>query len=209
MIPVDKVKKLVREKGYGFNHYKYPLDRSTRIVLVGERHANYSDHLFQGDLIEMLKPETVMHEFYEPKGKPSPSDTVRVAVDWINGWKRKYEVQLKPCDLPSAKICQFYQKIYDFLEELTELGDEPELNSIIVDDNAIRELVMGKLIRTESEKTDKPLIAIVGAYHVRPESRIHKKLRCQRAIKIGGRMPISYVTINQYERLNQEIKSFE
>ena len=38
--------------------------------------------------------------------------------------------------------------------------------------------------------------------NARPESRIHEELRSKRAIEIGGRMPIGYVTINQDDRLN-------
>ncbi len=202
MIPLDKVRTLAKEKGYGFNHYKHPLDEPTRVVLVGERHAVHSNYTFQGGLIELLKPGTVMHEVYEPNGAPSKSETIRIAVDWINRWKDEYGVQLKPCDLPNAKIGQFHQMFYKFLVKLDEFRDELDPNSIIVDDNAIREMVMGKLIRAEATRTDKPLIAIVGGYHVRPESRIHEELRCQRAIEIGGRMPVGYVTVNQDDRLN-------
>jgi|GEM_PF-1953437 hypothetical protein len=202
MIPVDRIRDLAKEKGYGFNHYKHPLDEPTKVVLVGERHAVHPDYTFQGGLIELLEPETVMHEFYEPNGTPSNSETVRIAVDWINRWKGEYGVDLKSCDLPNGKIRQFHQMFYDFLGDLPEFNDESDPDSIIVDDNAIREMVMGKLIRAEVARTDKPLIAIVGGYHARPESRIHEELRAQRAIEIGGRMPIGYVTVNQDERLN-------
>ena len=202
MIPIDRIRELTKEKEYDFNYYKHPLDEPTRVVLVGERHAVHPDYTFQGSLIELLEPETVMHELYEPNGTLSKSDTVRIAVDWINRWKGKYGVQLKPCDLPNQKIRQFHQMFYDFLWRLSEFDNESDPNSIIVDDNAIREMIMGKLIRAEAIKSDKPLIAIVGGYHARPESRIQEELRAKRAIEIGGRMPIGYVTVNQDDRLN-------
>lgn len=207
MIPVERLRELAKESGYGFNHYESPLGDPTRIVLVGQRDAVYRDYSFQGSLIELLKPEVVMHEFYEPNGMPSSSKSVRIAADWINRWKEDYGVQLKSCDLSSHKIRQFHQMVYNFLDGLEELADESDPSNIIIDDNAIREMVMGKLIRAEASMSNKPLIAIVGGYHARPESRIHEELRCHRPIEIGARQPIGYITINQDERLNQALRS--
>jgi len=203
MIPVEKIKELVRENGYGFNHYESPLGEPNRVVLIGERHAVHLNYMFQGSLIELLKPDVVMHEFYQPNMPPSESERIRIAINWINRWKEEYSIRLKPCDLPNKKIRQFNMIFYNFLRELKEFDDELDLDSIFVDDNTIREMVMGKLIKAEVTKTDKPLIVVVGGYHVRPESKIHEELRCQRAIEIGARMQISYVTINQDKRLDQ------
>ncbi len=124
MIPLDEIKELAQKNNYGFNHYKHPLGEPTRVVLIGERHAVHQDYTFQSRLIQLVKPKVVMHEFYEPKGTLSKSDTGRIAVDQINRWKREYGVQLKPCDLPKIKIHQFEQLVYGFLGKLRELDDE-------------------------------------------------------------------------------------
>ncbi len=207
MIPVERLKELAKDNGYGFNHYAHPLNEPTRVVLVGEGHASDRNYKFQGNLIDLLKPEVVMHEFYEQNGRPSSSKTVRTAVDWIKSWKEEYGIQLKPCDLPNHKVRQFHQMLYDFLGGLEEFADESDLSSITIDDNAIREMVMGKLIRAEALRSDKPLIAIVGGHHVRPESRIHQELRYERPIETGFRNPVGYVTINQDERLNRILQN--
>lgn len=197
---------MAKEEGYGFNHYAHPLGEPTKIVLIGERHDNHIDSTFQRKLIELLEPETVMHEFFDPNDNPSKSETVRHIKRQINRWSEEYNIQLRPCDLPYAEIQHFQRMVYQFLASIPEFRDEKYLESIIVDDNAVREMAMGKLIRAEAAKTKRPLIAIVGGSHAGPESRVHEELRVQRAIEVSYRPPLGYITINQDNILSGQLQ---
>ncbi len=206
MIPLETLRTLAQENDYGFNHYVSPLGEPTRLVLVGEKHVSSLHYNFQSDLIRLLKPQVVMHEFYDPSDTKPASGSIAIALRWINRWKDEFGIELKPCDWPNEKNLQFQRFYYELLQRSCEFHDERVLDSIIVDDCAIREIIMGKLIRAELARTDKALIAIVGGYHVRPESRIHQELRCKRTIELGTRDPIGYVTINQDRGLAQVLQ---
>ena len=197
---IKLIHQMVRKRGYGFNLFN-PLQEPVRGIVIGERHANYGDYEFQGELIRLLGAKLVLHEFYDPNALPSPSEIVRIAIGWINRWKTEYGADLRSCDLSGAKIREFHELVYKFTGGSGYFSDEIDLKTILVDDNKIREIVMGKLIRKAIEKTEGIVIAIVGGAHIAPRSGIHPELRGERAIEIGGRKQIPYITINQDHKL--------
>lgn len=204
MLPIKKIRKLSRERGYGFNLHETYANDPPRLIVIGERHGTTDDTEFQEKLITLVKPEVVLHEFYRLR---SSTQHIEREIRRIMEWKKEYEVKMKRCDLSAGNIRQFHKMAYAFMSGLPELADEPDLDSIIIDDNAIREMAMGKIIRSQWAATSGPLIAIVGGYHVRPESRLHQELRVRRPIEICHRgSPISYVTINQDDRLTHSIE---
>lgn len=84
---------------------------------------------------------------------------------------KKYNIKLIGCDLS--------------LGELNRLPEDLGINTwgmdpLTVDDPRIddaREIKMGEIVIDYSKKYSKPLIAIIGHWHARSDSKIHEKLK--------------------------------
>ena len=187
---VDTLVEICKEHGYG-----YSLNgEDPQLVLVGEAHKN--DFLdAQEQVIAVVSPRLVLHEGADPKL------SYREETKRIFGWRKKYGIPIELCDIPNentiyprASKDALEHSIGRVLDDLEFGGDyRAYLDTIEV----LREMYMARIIGNHVEQSNLPLVAVVGAKHVMPHSKIHYNLKSK---------GISYVTIVQQPEVLQVLR---
>lgn len=80
---------------------------------------------------------------------------------------------------------------------LRDLGFRGDYRAYLDMTTPLREMYMAKIIGSHVDKGDIPLVAVVGAGHVMPDSKIHRNLESRE---------IGYVTIVQQPQVLQGLR---
>jgi hypothetical protein len=167
--------------------YGYRIDgHEPQIVLVGEKHC--IDCLdAQEKIIEVVSPKVVLHEVADPK-LSFDKETERILE-----WQEKYGVPVELCDIPSKnesnpRHSQGMLK-WNIRMILRDFGLSEDDERVYLEmTSPLRERYMSKRILSHVDQHNTPLVAVVGAGHVMPYSKIHPLLSYRK---------IDYMTIVQ------------
>lgn len=170
---IEDLKKFAECVGYEFNQ----VGRKPSVVIVGESHGCQIELCRLEKLIGMLKPEFALIEqlvalAFEPESNHFGFRNGMVCIDdedrenlkgFITGYYEefknisvKYNIKIIGCDLSEGELCGYER-----------------FNPLIYDK---RERKMGEVIINYSKISSEPLIAFIGHWHARSDSKIHEKL---------------------------------
>lgn len=196
------------------NNYRVIKSRKDpEVVIVGETHSNKTFIEQQERLIDKLRPEYLLHECigistYDPLTHKEGMLKDRKFEDFVElhpfpymvQWSEKYGLFLVGCDLSLREIedtgkilaRKFPGKYrWDAEAQMTEvLRNVPSFSFTLCDEGVIpyRDKKMGEMTVEYARKTSKPLITIMGAYHMRPKSSLYRILR---------NSDVGYICVNQ------------
>ncbi len=122
-------------------------------------------------------PQLILHE--------AGDSTVPVAkrkkeTERILGWQRKYGIPVKLCDLSNYSTTKKgftksrLKSSVDQMVRAAGLDASPDIFLDITD--PLREQYMANLILSQVSRRKTPLLAVLGAKHLMPSSRIHRSL---------------------------------
>ena len=120
-------------------------------------------------------------------------------LDYMIQWSEKYGIFLVGCDLSIIEVedvgkilSQKHPGIYRYLRTTERLDGKHFTNQ---DEGVVqfRDRKMGEMTVEYVGKTTKPLVTIMGAVHMRPESPIHQILQASN---------IGYICVDQTYRRN-------
>jgi hypothetical protein len=190
-----------------------PKGENPQIAIVGESHGNGAFIKQQERLVDKLKPEYLLHECigintYDPSThqqrllegrRVDEFDVGNEIPDYMIQWSEKDGLFLVGCDLSMREVedcgkilAQRHPERYKWDPEfqMTEVLDNDFPYFTNQDDGVVpfRDTKIGGMMVEYAGKTSKPLITIMGAHHMRPESPIHQIL---------GNSNIGYICIDQ------------
>jgi hypothetical protein len=136
------------------------------VVIVGEKHSEVIERRFQEKLIEKLGPKYVLIEAFKEGDEKN---------EWFKRWKEKYGCELITCDLSEREKRDLRRKLIGYEDQFSfEVLAGPESKQRYDD---AKEMRIGEIILDYSGRSSKPLIAIIGHWHTRNDSKIHDKLK--------------------------------
>jgi len=187
---VDRLVEICKEHGYG-----YRLNgENPQLVLVGEAHGN--DCLdAQEQIIEAVSPRLILHEGADPELD------YREETERIFEWREKYGIPVELCDIPNKNSTN-PRASKEALERsvgrvLDDFGFSGDYKACLDMTNSLREMYMARTIGNQVDQGNLPLVAVVGAGHAMPRSKIHYNL------KSNG---VGYVTIIQQSEVLQVLR---
>ena len=156
------------------------------LLIVGERHEDKEHQALEEELIQLIKPPYLLHEFlgariYNPTTKEAKFffGTSINAMDQLFQndieahlltWAEKYKMPLVGIDCSFAELDIIADKI-----KQRKPSHEPTTQTL--EECIYRERRMGEKIAEHCKKVKEMLIAMVGSNHIRPSSRIHSILQ--------------------------------
>ncbi len=185
-------------EGYQFKHYG---DNKPIAVIFGESHSEPFEttlgRCFQENLIRTLKPKYVLTETLA-KGDESKTLPERIKNNTcFRHWRDRHQCDLRPCDLsvqemadkmreilnrypkllPGLENCRNPFEVINYYESCTNSLNRnkyPGLERLIFD---AREIRMGEIIIEFSKEPSELVVAIIGDWHARCDSKIHETLK--------------------------------
>ncbi len=160
------------------------VSQDTQALILGESHWEYLLEKEQEELIRLARPDFLLHEgghvlFYDPQvGKEEP----------LFGFSRQ-ELEAHCMLVPSFVFRRADELGFKIIGCDLGVLEKRSFDYQMAD----REERMGERIAEYARKTSKPVIAILGAKHVQPESAIHGVL---------DRNKVNYVIANQLSGTN-------
>lgn len=144
---------------YGGNNFS--------LIIIGESHGTTRipeiERPQQDEVIEKFKPAYILIE------------TLNSHIDdgYFKKWQKNHK--LEPCDLSPDEKENIRTKLgFYILGNFDESGQpKKEIKQSL---DSAREMKMGEIIISKSEKTSKPLVAIIGNNHAKKNSKIHNVL---------------------------------
>lgn len=187
---VDRLVEICKEHGYGYRIS----GEKPRLVLVGEAHKN--DFLdAQEQIIKAVSPSAVLHEGADPKL------SYRKETQRILEWREKYGIPIELCNIPNENPSnpRASERALDYSVGgvLQDFGFGGNYRAYLDMTEPLREMYMAKIIGFHVDQGNLPLVAVVGAKHVMPHSKIHYNLESKR---------IGYVTIVQQPQVLQVLR---
>ena len=169
-----------------------PYGGKPSILLLGESHSNPKHLKLEEEIVSLVKPPILLHEFLKSKiydpltGKFSfvpgtandsmDDDHLERLVDegdaCLRKWSEKYMVKLVGADLSFLELERAGDNI---------LKKKPGimLTSQTLEECEYREKKMGERIAEYRKKVDGMLVGIFGMHHLRPSSAIHPILQLE------------------------------
>jgi hypothetical protein len=189
--------KNVKPKVYGNN---------PSVIILGEDHSEKKHREQQEEIIKLVKPEYLLHEFFDGRFYNPITKEITYLPDVVVdkeledilpkdcvedrrliGWAEKYRLFLVGIDLTFTELDRLRCKLLD--KSPLYAGSIKKDLLIEAKEDAYREKNrMGKRIVEYSSKTSKPLVVIMGGGHARPKSKIHPVIQ-----KAG----IDYICLDQ------------
>jgi len=186
MIDAKSIEKFATCIGFKFNQE----GSQPSMVIVGERHETI-ERCCQELLIKKLRPEYVLIETLHALSSDPESDCIKFregaitdendleelryfeknADNYYRQMSKKYNIKLIGCDLSLGERNRFIEDL-----GINTWG----MNPLTIDDLRIddaRENKMGNIVFNYSGSSSKPVIAIIGNWHARKDSKIHEKLK--------------------------------
>jgi len=199
----NKLLDLIREWAERNHYVLLARGKNPQAFIVGESHRDPKLIAEQGELVDIVKPGFILHELmetliYAPKTKElklAPgraynsydADAHSRILDYAVNWADKHQASLIGCDLSMQEmnncfkeIAKRYPKKYHYDEESDEVYPiEGSLKSTNQESRifSFREAQMGKTILEYAKRSSKPVVAVVGAYHIRPRAKIHAVMK--------------------------------
>ena len=165
---IDKLVKICKKYDYGYRI----MGKKPRVVLVGEMHENDLCLDAQEEIIETVSPSTILHE------AAYPELNYREAIKRILEWKAKYGVPVGLCDIPyknQLKPMASRIKLEEILSHiLNDFGFSGDYETNLAMTTPLREKYMARIIMSHFDRGNIPLVAVVGAKHVMPDSKIYE-----------------------------------
>ncbi len=163
-------------------------------MIFGESHSDKIEtplgRCFQENLIRTLKPKYVL---IETLAKGDESKTLSEHIEnntCFRHWRDRHQCDLRPCDLSvqerAYKIRELLNNYptpqgwedYDANSVIAEFEEciimNPHLERLLYD---AREIKMGEIIIEFSKESSERVIAIIGDWHARCDSKIHETLK--------------------------------
>ncbi len=205
---INKLISFCQEKGYGWNVF----GDDPQTILIGEYHGQ-KDHLAaQEELITLIKPKVVLHEFWDPTTFPKlpHAETIgesysRYEVQTYKKWEAEYGFSLHAGDIKHREQCSLDDWVEGVLQSLEEWPEELSTTLYgIYYSRYLAEPIMAQRLLEKIGEGNFPILAVYGAFHVRQDSVIHKMLRAhfpEWTPMQGGLKPQSYMAICQYARM--------
>ncbi len=162
-------------KNKGFEYFTNSY--GPKLIVFGERHFDNDLINAQAELIDFLKPEYVLHEFqgstvYDSSlYQTAVDDGKNEEITFFRLLSQQNSFQLVGID---ASPDEAFSIRYDSVEDI----------------HRYREMIMARNMIKYVRSSEKPVIAIVGAYHSHPSSPLHDVLNSER---------IPYCVIQQSE----------
>ena len=182
---------------------------SFSFIFIGSTHSFVDDFLKQEEIIELVKPKFVLNEELENL-KLDTEDKFKEILEkkFISDMTSFYEVKkiIKLCfekkinligiDFHNFGFDKNLQKKIKNQEELTK-GEEERLNKIVEEREKHH---LSKILEYKS-KTKRPIIIILGCWHLRKDSLLRKRLKNYKIIA-----PLDENGEVLFEPSNKEIK---
>ena len=158
------------------------------LVIMGESHGNESHDRNEQDLIQLVKPEYVLHELFDARTYNLADQEVKfipgVPINWVDeenkdsyldlvDWAEKYRFNLIGMDLSFAELQAKVNRILDRNPPYEVTNQTPEVCRY-------RETRMANRMVEYLVKTKKPVVAIMGNDHRKPCAAIHPILKSLR-----------------------------
>lgn len=170
--------------------------RSPRLVIVGERHLDKGLMEKQEELIDLVKPGYILHELLENRTyDPGTKEITFVPGSRYGSDDLAYkdDINQELIDLADRRKIRIIGADLSLAEFNTVIEREGKRTKDMLDSQhhlvmPYREERMGQRMVEYLGKTTGDILAITGAYHISPKSKIHSVLRKNHT---------PYVTINQ------------
>ncbi len=163
---------------------------SIRFILIGTTHGFINDFLKQKEIIEEVNPEIILSEDMQDVSLISKKDYIKI----IQGKKVSEMVEFEEMR-PLIELCykkkikligiDFYN--FGFNDKLQRIVKN-EIKPLKKDIKKIEELIKQrekrhlKILRDFENKSEKPILVLIGSWHLRENSLIMKSLKNYKVI---------------------------
>jgi len=186
---VDRIRDFCAERNYGFESS----GSNPRLLLIGEVHSDESHFIAQEEMIKMISPRAVLHEFYDSTSKHLFSFVDKwedgahhYKMNHLGELSKKLGFDLLSGDIPFSEQSSLSTGLDDllirrgYLDWPKELRGHNFMNSDIAYSEFYSRLmvepIMGMKLRKALDGCDGDVVGIYGGYHLRKDSQIHAVL---------------------------------